>query len=235
MTLPLPILEVQPRIQDIQQGRPYRITGIPIPDGQLTDPTYQLAISADDSYGSTTLFSAAQAPLPTFPLTGEQTSQLGTLLAAASPAAFANTGQTTSVGWYRIFAIGADPTTTETQYILVGHGPVLVRLNAQLTRADRILLGNGSCGCGASSSAGCGCASGCATCDHSPVPNPDDCNILTTRARVKGRWRGPYSDLTPPDNLGPYARYDVVEMPDARRFVYVGPADGVTPCQPPGT
>jgi len=228
------LLEVQPRVQDIQAGRPYRLVGIPLPPAVIDRPTYQLEISSNDDYGSTVLFSIPDEPLPAFDLTGQQTAQLGTLLAAAGPNGFDNAGGKTAVGWYRIIATGTQISTTETVEILCGHGPVLVRLNERLLRKDRILMGQGTCGCAGGATA-CGCGGGCASCGHDDLPPLKDyCNVMTERAQVLGRWRGAYSDLDPPDQLGPYTRYDVVEMPDMRRYVYVGPADGVTPCWAPG-
>jgi hypothetical protein len=228
----------QPRVQDINAGRPYRIAGIPVPTYEgvnITAVTYWLEINSDDKYGATTVFSMGPNGLPTFDLTGQQTSQLGTLLASVAPTSLDSSNGTTAVGWYRMFYQGTDTVTTETVTGLSGHGPVLVRLATELMRKGRILLGYGSCGC-AGGAAPCGCnggAGGCSTCDH-PLPGDgDNCNVLTQRARVKGRWRGPYSDLTPPDNLGPYQRYDVVSYRDSN-YVYVGPADGVSPCDPPG-
>jgi hypothetical protein len=237
MTTVFPPIELvaQPRVQDIQAGRPYRIVGIPVPtDSGLTAVSYWLEVSGDDKYGATVVFALGPNGLPAFELTGQQTTQLGTLLAAINPQGFDSNNGTTAVGWYRIHAQGTDTTTTETVTYLSGHGPVLVRLASQLTRTDRILLGSGTCGC-AGGNVTCGCNGGyggCATCDHEPLLGADDCNVLTSRARVKGRWRGEYTEF-PDDGLGVYARYDVVTR-DGKQFVFVGPSDGVTACQPPG-
>ena len=229
------LLEVQPRVQDIQAGRPYRLVGIQLPPGYIDRPTYTLEFTSTDGYGETVLMAVPDEPMAAFDLTGQMTSQLGTLLAAAGPRGFDNAGGATAVGWYNIIGKGTQISTTETVEILCGHGPVLVRLNERLLRKDRILMGQGSCGC-AGGTAACGCGGGgaCASCDHDLPPLKDYCNVMTERAQVLGRWRGAYSDLDPPDQLGPYTRYDVVEMPDMRRYVYVGPADGVTPCWAPG-
>ena len=225
----------QPRVQDITAGRPYRFAGIPVSTvPPLNAVSYWLEVTADDKYGSTVVFALGPTGLPIFELTAQQTSQLGTLLAATSATGYDNTGGTTAVGWFRIYGQGTDTTTTETVTELSGHGPVLVRLTSQLRRKDKILLGSGTCGCAGGPVCGCGNGGGCATCDH-PLPGDGDaCNVLTERARIKGRWRGPYSDLTPPDGLGPYLRWDVVTTPDGRQFAYVGPSDGVSTCQPPG-
>jgi hypothetical protein len=234
MTTVMPPIELvtQPRVQDISAGRPYRLTGIPVPPGtDWTAISYWLEINSDDKYGATTVFALGPNGLPAFELTGQQTAQLGTLLASTAPAGFDNTGGTTAVGWYRIFAQGTDNTTTETVTALAGHGPVLVRLASQLTRTDRILLGNGTCGCAGGATV-CGCSGGCATCDHELPTDGDGCNVLTSRARVKGRWRGEYTEF-PDDGLGPYVRYDVVSY-DGKNYTFVGPADGVTACLPPG-
>src|SRR4029077_19227598 len=100
------------------------------------------------------------------------------------------TGGTTAIGWYRITAQGTDQETTELGTLLSGHGAVLRRLSPKRPRADRILLGSGSCGCAGGPAVTCGCAAapGCTTCDHAPVTTDD--GVLTSRARVKGRWRG---------------------------------------------
>ena len=78
-------LEVQPRVQDIPQGRPYRIVGIPLPADTLNNPAYHLEISADDSYGATVLFTQGPNPLPAFTLTGQQTtSSLAIIMSSCS-------------------------------------------------------------------------------------------------------------------------------------------------------
>ena len=223
----------QPRVQDITAGRPYRFAGIPVSnDPPLNAVSYWLEVTADDKYGSTVVFALGPTGLPVFELTAQQTAQLGTLLASTGANGFDNTGGTTAVGWFRIYGQGTNVTTTETETQLAGHGPVLVRLTSQLRRKDKILLGSGTCGCAGGPVCGCGNGGGCATCDH-PLPptDGDGCNELTQRARVKGRWRGPYSEF--PDSLGPYVRFDVVSQ-DGKNYVYIGPADGVTACQPPG-
>ena len=221
----------QPRVQDITAGRPYRFAGIPVPaDAGLNAVTYWLEITADDKYGSTVVFALGPTGLPIFELTPQQTAQLGTLLASTGANGYDSSGGTTAMGWYRIYGQGTDTATTETVTELSGHGPVLVRLTSQLKRKDKILLGSGTCGC-AGGNVTCGCGGGCATCDHPLPTDGDGCNVLTSRARVKGRWRGEYTEF--PDSLGPYVRYDVVSS-EGKNYVYVGPADGVTECLPPG-
>ena len=236
MTTVFPPIELvhQPRVQDITAGRPYRFAGIPVPpEANLSAVSYWLEVTADDKYGATVVFALGPNGMPFFELTGAQTAQLGTLLAATSPAGFDNTGGTTAMGWFRIYGQGTDGATTETVTELSGHGAVLVRLASQLKRTDRILLGNGTCGCAGGPICGCGGGSACNSCDH-PLPggDTDACNVLTSRARVKGRWRGEYTEF-PDDGLGPYVRYDVVSY-DGKNYTFVGPADGVTACLPPG-
>jgi hypothetical protein len=219
------------RVQDVTAGRPVRIVAIPY--SGLVDPVYYFMVTPDDKYGSTVLFTAGPAPLPTFELTGQETSQMGTLLVAAAPCGFDNTGRTTAVGWYRIVVRGTDPATTETVERLCGHGALLVRLQTTLVRRPSAYVASSGCGCTGGASTGCGCGAGCTGCDHPPLAAEDDCSILTSRARVKGRWRGDYTEF-PSDGLGAYQRYDVVQMPTGRQYVYVGPADGVTACLAPG-
>jgi hypothetical protein len=235
VTTALPPFELvnQPRVHDIRAGRPYRLVTFPadIPSTGMTDVSYWLEVLANSEYGSSVLFGVGPEPLPTFELTGQQTAQLGTILAAANPRGYDSIGEATSIGWYRVWAQGTNPSTTEAVTTLSGHGPLIVRLNEQLTRKDRILLGQGTCGCASAST--CGCATGCSTCDH-PLPTDDLCNVLTKRAATKGRWRGNFSDLDPPDNLGPYVRMDVIQMPDGTQYVYLGPADGRSLCMAPG-
>jgi len=228
-SLPVDPVALVPHVRDIDAGYPARIAGVPIP---ANAPSYTLQVFKDDSWGSTELFASteSQPGLPIFELSAQDTASLGTLLAASTPAAFDRT--TAATGWYRITGVGTDPNTSDMVALPSAHGPLVVRLDPGLTRrpAAQYTPPNTGCGCGGRTldALGCGCcgASSGTPCDHAPVPDPNACNVITQRARFKARWRGTYTELDPPDGLGPYVRWDVVEA-GQRQFVYV--------CPPPTT
>jgi len=225
MTAPAPTVDpiaLQPHIQDIPAGRPARIAGVPVP---LNDPHYTLSVFKDDTWGSTLLYSSTESEpgLPIFYLSAAQTSSIGTLLVASSPCGFDNTAATAATGWYKIQGDGTNPATTEPTTLPAAHGPLVLRLDPGLTRRPAPSYyppSSAGCGCGGSvlNSLPCGCG-GCSSstpCDHSPIPHPDDCAVLTQRARFKGVFRGDY------DVLATYVQWDVVEA-NGRRYVKVCP------------
>ena len=205
-----------PRIQDIQAGKPARLAGVPVP---LNAPLYTLQVFKDDTYGSTLLLqmTETQTGLPVFELTGAQTASLSTILVATNPCGYDLTNSQATTGWYKIQGQGTDPETTEPTILPSAHGPLVIRLDPGLTRRPAPSYyppaSAQGCGCGGSvlNSLPCGCG-GCSSttpCDHSPIPAPDDCNVLTQRARFEGaekarstRWPPTISGTSSPPTAG---------------------------------
>lgn len=225
-----------PKVVDITAGQPARITGTPVQaDPPLLGQGYLLTVFPDGEWGSPALL-AIPAPdpnLPVFFLTPAQTSSLATILVANKPCSYDNTSaQTTSAttGWYRIQAAGTDPTTTEPTVLPAGHGPLVLRLPTTLTRPRPTTYYPPAqgCGCGGNvyNALPCGCG-GCGStpCDHPPVPNPNDCNVLTQRVRFMGTYLGEYNPA-----LEPYHQFSVVTY-NGKNYTRLCP-DGYGPLPP---